>query len=212
MITKFKIFETKSLDGESLIKELKPHFKNVYAVSMHPSGQYLNELDVSFKFPDRYNEEIREIINKHGWYPSSINGRAFTESKLQNKLTDNYTIIFKQIEGDNVSDKIPKVLYHLSPTINDYSIKTKGLIFKSEKKRDAYPDRIYLSSNDFILKKISKELSWYNNEKMYSLWKINTSKCIIDKLFIDDATPNSYYIQSGTIPAEALEKIDEFKV
>jgi hypothetical protein len=114
-------------------------------------------------------EEVLIKLNTCGWFISTID--FFSNKKGISKLKDSITItsikniLKKYPEINNIDlyveakydlnitrDKLPRYLYHIIPSKFKKRIEKIGLLLKSNSKRSAHPDRIYLAVNKEIAK------------------------------------------------------------
>ena len=169
------------------------------------------------------------FINRHGWFPSSMNilylsGMNKTFIYNEKFLIDNISyinvvdIIYESkfnIELDN----IPNTLYHLS--IQEYEKKTMslGLIPKSKSKLSKHLDRIYLCVEiDDCYKLIDRMKIYYDMTKPYKskindkwvIYKIKTNNLNI-KLYNDPNYLNLGYYCIDNVPKSNIEIIDKEK-
>lgn len=184
------------------------------SVELHiDDGEYIL---VSKKLDKNMFDNVESILKLGGYYQADEN------------IDDYYT--YEKIYEEDIFDKLKQsgeieYLYHLTPSINDKKIQTKGLIPRSRNYRFKYPDRIYLLSNgDFrFLKLICKELIKpillfgtefeKNKVKKYSVYRIDFSKVENIKLYKDPNVRDfdSYFTMDNIRP-EWIEKIDEIKL
>jgi len=194
-----------SMYGRKLVSILRKYIDPDYYVEC-PLGPYGECIDVRFNNKDRvYSDRIKSIIKISGWYPSKLNGAKFREDE-EGVIG---TVEFKPKFGFEIVNKIPKKLYHVSPTKYDEKILRQGLKPMSGGKVDDYPDRIYVSDKISILEPLAKELGRHSNDKEYTIWSIDTSKINTDfKLYVDSTVSysHSFYIQGINISPEALIK------
>jgi len=156
-----------------------------------PMGRFLHSIDLVI-VDENDIDELKEILDKNNWYIESGRERHFI-------ITQKYV--------DDAKVKIPKVLYHTTPTKNVASILEYGLKPKSEDLRHKYPPRIYVADDDKSLKSLATELKRWKGDEDYSIIKIDTSGLDI-KLYIDStsAYKGHYYIQGiDVIPSKNLE-------
>lgn len=215
MIKKFENFNNlpKSLDSYELYNKLKILFNPDYLVD-RPSGHDLENIEISFNKNTHY-ADIKDIIDEANWYVHRINGGE--RSNINNENIRKIEI--KPIYSKSILKNIPKKLYHITPKKNLDSILEYGLICKNNFKLGLrYPPRIYLSSDIVGLKRISKELITYNDEKECVLLEISAKKLDIDYLYIDYSVnqsftnPTMFYIQNVNIPKELIKIKEIFSV
>lgn len=158
-----------------------------------PSGHFLHSIDLILT-DEKYLDDLKKILDDNNWY-------------LERGRSKSFTITQKYIKEAEV--KIPKKLYHITPTSNVESILTNGLKPKSEDLRHKFPPRIYVSDNINTLTPLSKELTRWKGKADYSILEINTSGLDF-KLYKDttSAYKGHYYIQDiDKIPSENISLI-----
>ena len=161
-------------------------------------------------------DNVESVLKLGGYYQADEN------------IDDYYT--YEKIYEEDIFDKLKQsgeieYLYHLTPSINDKKIQTKGLIPRSRNYRFKYPDRIYLLSNGdsrflkLICKELIKPILLFGTEfeknkvKKYSVYRIDFSKVENIKLYKDPNVRDfdSYFTMDNIRP-EWIEKIDEIKL
>ena len=145
-----------------------------------------------------------------GWELASIldsSGEPYNPTSNFINIKDNKQFIFRaKFDMEIERDKWPIFLYHLSPMSKETKILKKGLIPRSENKLLKHEDAIYMfnlineSKLDIEVENIAKMLSEKskNKEKIYSLYKIETSflqKNLI--LYVDPDFNNSYFTKDN---------------
>ena len=176
-------------------------------------GEYIL---VSKKLDKNMFDNVESVLKLGGYYQADEN------------IDDYYT--YEKIYEEDIFDKLKQsgeieYLYHLTPSINDKKIQTKGLIPRSRNYRFKYPDRIYLLSNGdsrflkLICKELIKPILLFGTEfeknkvKKYSVYRIDFSKVENIKLYKDPNVRDfdSYFTMDNIRP-EWIEKIDEIKL
>ena len=158
---------------------------------------YLNKIEHLFDHIDTF------IINRGGWFPSTMN---IIKTSSHNKISkyDFYEIIKIHDEIDSITIEyeskfdieemdIPSKLYHL--TIKEYSKKINkyGLIPKSKSKLSSHTDRIYLcKSYQDCIDLIPKMMFHYTGEKGENIYKLGK------KFFKKDIEPIIYEIDNSS--------------
>lgn len=187
-----EIHQIKSTNSFRMFKLLKtlPFIKYVDFLI----GRFSQSIDLILI--DKENiDDLKEIVDKHNWYIEHGDGRRF-------RITQKYV--------DAARVKIPKFLYHTTPSQNVESILSNGLKAKSEDIRHTYPPRIYVADNHESLKYLEKELKIWKSNEAYSIIKIDTSGLDME-LYIDgtSAYKGHYYIQEiNVIPSENLKLLN----
>jgi len=200
-----KMFENyfsnpKSKDSKKLYNELSPLFNPSYNLE-RPSGHSLEIIEMSFNTNTKY-EDVISIIEGSNWYV--VKSYKRDDGSLRK-------IDIRPIYSNFVKKRIPKFVYHISPSSNDNSITKNGLLARNEKKIGInYPDRIYVVSTMKSLPIFSKELNYYVGQSDWSVWKIDLSNLGLDFLYVDETVnqnlnkPIAFYLQNIDIPSNNL--------
>lgn len=168
------------------------------------------------------------IVNRGGWFPSTMNMIKITNiQKLSKYNFDDIIRIHDEIDSitieyeskfDTEESNIPDRLYHL--TIKEYQKKINkiGLIPKSKSKLSSHLDRIYVcKSKQDCVDLIPQMMMYYTGEKDESIYKlgktffnkditpviyeIDNSSKEIDKLYLDtNYGERGYYILNNILP------------
>jgi len=159
---------------------------------------------------------IKQYMKNRGWFVFSwsLSGRGET---LQIEIMPEKT--------DQLKD-VPAVLYHLTDTINIPSIEKKGLKPKSSSKQErTYGNRVYLFSNEELLKQqIEQNIEAHKEDGFWNpkLTKtLDMSVIALDanklkkgtKLYRDPefgGAPGAYYTFTD-IPKEAISQIKKYE-
>lgn len=184
------------------------------SVELHiDDGEYIL---VSKKLDKNLFNDVESVLKLGGYYQADEN------------IDDYYT--YEKIYEDDIFDKLKQsgeieYFYHLTPSINDNKIQSRGLIPRSKNYKFKYPDRIYLFSNGNVkfLKLVCKELIKpillfgtefeKNKVKQYSIYRIDFNKVENIKLYKDpNARGFDSYFTMDNIRPEWIEKIDEIKL
>lgn len=184
------------------------------SVELHiDDGEYIL---VSKNLDEKMFDNVESILKLGGYYQADEN------------IDDYYT--YEKIYEDDIFDKLKQsgeieYFYHLTPSINDNKIQSRGLIPRSKNYKFKYPDRIYLFSNGNVkfLKLLCKELMKpillfgtefeKNKVKKYSIYRIDFNKVENIKLYKDPNTRDfDSYFTIDNIRPEWIEKIDEIKL
>lgn len=133
-------------------------------------GGPANDFSIKIDITQNINlEEVLTKLNTCGWFVSTID--FFSDKKgiikLKNSITNSSIseILKKYPEINNIDlyleakydtnitrDKLPRYLYHIIPSKFKKRIEKIGLLLKSNSKRSAHPERIYLAANKEIAK------------------------------------------------------------
>ena len=129
-------------------------------------------------FPSFYtllltNNNFKGIFNYDSIYNiiDSNNNFIYLKLRFESKFEDS---LYK----NNLT--VPKICYHLSPTIYDSKIMYNGLIPKSKERKAHHPERIYLFYNindaQSLLNVLKLNDSNNNLDRKYTLFEINLDK------------------------------------
>jgi hypothetical protein len=163
------------------------------------------------------------MINRHGWFPSSMYIRNISGASNLMKYDQDYLIDKKNYFSDvtiiyepkyDIESEIPRYLYHLSiQEFNDKILKF-GLVPKSKNKLSKHLDRIYVCKDPNDCKHlINRMLIHYVHkyeDKLNLKWiiyKIDTDGLNL-KLFKDPNYNDGYYLVDN-IPPNNLSVFDK---
>lgn len=189
----------KSKLPKDLYNELLPLFEPKYNLE-RPSGHSLEVIEMKFNNIVKY-EDVIDIILDANWYVVEYykDGGVIIRIDIRPKYS-------RFIEND-----YPKIVYHISPSSNDTSIKNNGIRpLNSKKKGINFPPRIYVVSDLESFSSFQKELNYYINEKDWTIWEINLFDLGIDFLYVDETVsqnlnkPIAFYLQEINIPKENI--------
>lgn len=174
----------------------------------------------------------KSIVNRGGWFPSTMNINKLTNINKSSKYNfdeiirindeiDSITIIYES-KFDTEEVDIPNTLYHL--TIKEYSksINKMGLIPKSKSNLSSHLDRIYVCKNyQDCVDLIPKMMFYYTGEEDENIYKlgkkffkkditpiiyeIDNSSNIIDKLYLDINYGKRGYYVLNNIPKSKIK-------
>lgn len=191
--------EHKSMDSFELYKLLKPLFNPIYHIE-RPSGHSSEVIEMRFNSNTSYNDVI-DIIKNANWYVVSKNEDG-------DKIV---SIEIRPFYSNFIVKDYPKIVYHITPSANNDSIKENGLLAKNNNKKGVYyPNRIYVSSSIDSLLSIVKELNYYVDTKEWTIWQIDLSSLNLDFLYVDETVnqnllkPTAFYLQDINIPVSCL--------
>jgi hypothetical protein len=156
-----------------------------------PTGEFLETIDFIIK--NDFTQDFLNFLDKNGWYVAKHNNQNKGELKP-----------IYSIEG--AVDKIPTILLHATPTINNEDILNDGIKSSSEDLRHKYPNRIYLTSKLITIKQLIVEMKRYSGINDYSIFKIDGTK-LNTTLYKDDTCSyfDCYYIQDYNIPNSIIQ-------
>ena len=161
------------------------------------------------------------LINIFGWFPSFIKSTSKNGMKINigydKKWLDDKQPILNRVEliyesKFDISNKIPKNLYHLSSMEYKEKILSKGLIPKNKNKIGTHDKRIYVCKEpkycyDLIenFKFINYDIK--NMDKRWVIFKIKTNDLDI-KLYNDPNYIDKGYYLIDNIPSNNIEIYD----
>ncbi len=168
------------------------------------------------------------LINRHGWYPSSMS--ILDVFKFEHLFKYDEDIIFSndafrrfekmaiKYEGKyDIEVELPKRLYHLSIQEFESKVLKNGLVPKSKSKISKHLDRIFLCKDiNHCYGLIDQMANYYNNKSSKN--KINTKGIIYEidtnglniKLYKDPNYSEGYYCIDN-IPPTNIKIIDKEK-
>jgi hypothetical protein len=168
-------------------------------------------------------ENIKKLlvnINNFGWFPSFFRYKTKEDNIVADKWNDKIINIINKLESisitfeakfdEEIIEKIPEILYHISPTQNVDKILKVGLVPKSRSKASYHPDRVYLSNDLKDIENLGKKFNQKTGIKNWTILKINTDLIPGEyfKLYTDPNYEPGYYTLNN-IPPQAIEKIKE---
>jgi hypothetical protein len=187
-------------------------------------GNYKNNtFSLKFEFSEDKNkaysefEEIMRITNNCGYFCSNMKGEnkenefkifKYSLEKFKDLIDIEFNLINFSFEAkyDIIIERIPEVLYHLTPTRNVPKILKNGLVPKSRSKKAYHPDRIYLAKKIEDLSPLSIDFYEGTNIREWTILKINT-EIISDyfKIYKDPNFEDKGYYTLNTIHPIAIK-------
>lgn len=159
---------------------------------------------------DILNNLIKDA-NILGWFPSYIETKEYN-GKWDEKFfkEGEIELRFEAKFDEEIIEKIPEFLYHITPIQNSDKILKIGLVPKSRSKASYHPDRVYLSKDLEDIENLGEMFYQKTGIKNWSILKINTN--LIPggyfKIYKDPNYKQGYYTLNN-IPPLAIEKIKE---
>ena len=163
-------------------------------------------------------DKLIQLTNNLGWFPSYIRSDSYTgkynykifEKSFKTGNTVECNVEF-EAKYDFVIEKIPTLLYHVTPKQNLDKIKQVGLIPKSRSKASYHPERVYLTKNISDCKKLTNMFYKKTGIKEWSIIEIDTSKIPGDyfRLYEDPNFRTRGYYTLNNIPPISIEEVDE---
>jgi hypothetical protein len=167
-------------------------------------------------FSTDINTLLNGIINDAntlGWFPSFMETEEYT-GKWDKKYfkKGEIKLRFEAKFDEEVIERTPKILYHITPTQNANKILNIGLVPKSRSKASYHPDRVYLSKDLEDIENLGEMFYQKTGVKDWSILKIETDMVPGDylKLYTDPNYTQGYYTLNN-IPPQAIEKVKDIK-
>ena len=142
----------------------------------------------------KFIEELLVKTNNLGWFPSYFSspygGGKWAEKEIT-RLTDKgipFAVGFEaKFDIELYKDKIPKKLYHITPTKNIEKIKKIGLTPRSGSKIASHPERIYFADSVSNTKQLLGAMKQSDPKNInYSLIDIDSTDLPITTRFFKD--------------------------
>ena len=149
--------------------------------------------------------------NNLGWFPSFMETEEYTGKWDEKYFKEGeIKLRFEAKFNEEIVEKIPEILYHITPTQNSDKILKIGLVPKSRSKASYHPDRVYLSKDLKDIENLGEMFYQKTGVKDWSVLKIETDFVPGDylKLYTDPNYTQGYYTLNN-IPPQAIEKIKD---
>ena len=186
--------ETFSLDDT--VYERKFKIKNLFNNNMPIN---INNID----FSCCKNLDIEFKINRN---------RTLLDYENNNKFTDNFDILFKQIVKNNIPIDNSLDYYHLLEKVYEYRfyklIINYYILFIIYKNINKHTDDILFKNKDFILQKLDILFSVFNKLFKNTFFKLNEIKNIIDNTEKKDIVLESQRIQESEKYTSELKELN----
>ena len=157
---------------------------------------------------------IIKDANNLGWFPSFMETEDHT-GKWDEKYfkKGEIKLRFEAKFDEEIVEKIPEILYHITPTQNADKILKIGLVPKSRSKASYHPDRVYLSKDLEDIENLGEMFYQKTRIKNWTILKIDTNMVPGDylRLYTDPNYEQGYYTLNN-IPPQAIEKIKEINI
>jgi hypothetical protein len=159
-------------------------------------------------------DELLRYANNLGWFPSFIlspKQKGKFDRSLYNEKGS--TVRFEAKFDEELVDKTPATLYHITPTKYADKILSKGLAPRSGSKASYHPERIYLSKNIKDVEQLSTRMGAIAKERYYTILKITTNKIPGGylRLYKDPNYMNMGFYTLNNIPPQAIEKLRDIE-
>ena len=156
------------------------------------------------------NSIIKDADNL-GWFPSFMETEEYTGKWNEKYFKEGeIKLRFEAKFDEEIVEKIPEILYHITPTQNSYKILKIGLVPKSRSKASYHPDRVYLSKDLEDIENLGEMFYQKTGIKDWSILKIETDFVPGNylRLYIDPNYTQGYYTLNN-IPPQAIEKVKD---
>lgn len=213
-----------------MLKILLEKYKKEYAINLEEGltkttnlGKTVNILKRNFPELeiDSYNEDnifivkgltqdtintLLKYTNNLGWFPSWINSPFYIGKYSEEQDINSTSIIRFEAKYDEKIDKIPNILYHITPAQNTEKILAKGLSPRSRRKATYHPERVYILKDRSQAEDLTDKFYQKTGETIWDLLKIDTTKIPGDylKLYKDPNYVYGFYTLNN-IPPQAIQ-------
>jgi hypothetical protein len=181
--------------------------------------EYIKEANafavVFHNIPEYKLKDFINYANNLGWFPSYMktdNYKGKWNVKAYNTIITK--VFFEAKFDEELVDKIPEVLYHITPSINTDKILKIGLSPKSRSKVAYHPERVYLGISEDSVQKLSHRMYQITGSRKWTILKINTD--LIPggyfRLYKDSNYANKGFYTQNNIPPTAIEKIKDIEL
>lgn len=210
--------------GES-IYILKKHFPNwIFQYEKGDKDFTIEILKLRDKIEIKDFEKLLPLLSNLGYFISymEIYGEdivikdRYNEKVVKNSFNNEkiYSIYLEcEAKFDQKVNKIPDILYHITPLRNWEKIKKVGLVPKSRSKKSYHPDRVYLGKDETHIIQLAPKFYQSTGLDRWVLLKIDTEMIPGDylKLYYDPNFKYGYYTLNN-IPPQAIEKIKDINL
>ncbi len=168
-------------------------------------------------FNTNINTLLNGIIkdaNNLGWFPSFMETEEYTGKWDKTYFKEGeIKLRFEAKFDEEIIEKIPKILYHITPTQNVDKILKIGLVPKSRSKRSYHPERVYLGKDEKNTIKLAPKFYQDTGINKWVLLKINTDSIPANylRLYYDPNFKYGYYTLNN-MPPQAIEKVKDIKL
>lgn len=202
------LIKTTNIDKTLNILEKKYLSKFIFTKNINTNTFYIKT------FSTNINTLLNGIIkdaNNLGWFPSFMETEEYVGKWDEKYFKEGeIKLRFEAKFDEEIVEKIPPVLYHITPTQNVNKILKIGLVPKSRSKASYHPDRVYLSNYLEDIEDLGEMFYQKTGEKNWTILKINTDLIPGEyfKLYTDPNYEPGYYTLNN-IPPQAIEKVKE---
>lgn len=168
-----------------------------------------------------YFEKLVSLLNNVGYFISYVevygdgikikdqHSEKIVKNAFQNPKVHS---IYLECEAkfDQKVNKIPEILYHVTPLSSWVKIQKVGLVPKSRSKKSYHPERVYLGKSEQHTIELAPKFYEVTGLKDWVLLRVDTSLVPGDymKLYYDPNYKYGYYTINN-IPPQAIEKVKD---
>lgn len=173
----------------------------------------------------QYFDELLPLLNNLGWFISwtevltkdSSTQDKYKEAAVRKALEDDSVISIAlgcEAKFDQKVNKIPDVLYHVTPNQNWDKIKNVGLVPKSRSKASYHPERVFLAKTEKYAEDLGKKFYRKTGIKDWTLLRIDTALIPGDyfRLYKDPNYKGRGYYSLNNIPPQAIQHLRDIKL
>ena len=172
-----------------------------------------NTFEVTFHQIDKSNlDKFLKYANNLGWFPSYITTSLYKGKWDENVYSNDLSKIrFEAKFDEEIVEKIPDFLYHITPTQNANKILDTGLVPKSRSKASYHPERVYLGKSIEGVEKLASQMYQRTGDLSFTILRIDTN--VVPggylRLYTDPNYSKEAYYTLNNIPPQAIEKIKD---
>lgn len=175
-----------------------------------------NTFEVTFHQIDKSNlDKFLKYANNLGWFPSYITTSLYKGKWDENVYSNDLSKIrFEAKFDEEIVEKIPDFLYHITPTQNANKILNVGLVPKSRSKASYHPERVYLGKSIEGVEKLAPQMYQRTGDLSFTILKIDTNMVPGGylRLYTDPNYSKEAYYTLNNIPPQVIEKIKEINL
>jgi hypothetical protein len=173
-------------------------------------------------FEATFNQVDKNILNGFlkyannlGWFPSYITTLSYRgkwDEKLYNSELSK--IRFEAKFDEEVIEKTPPELFHITPTQNAKKILQIGLVPKSRSKAAYHPERVYLGRSIEDVERLASRMYQETGYTNFSILKVDTTFIpgSYFRLYKDPNYKDKGYFTLNNIPPTAIKKIKDINL
>jgi hypothetical protein len=160
-------------------------------------------------------DRFLKYIDNLGWFPSWLSTSKYAGKWNKKLFNGNRSEITFEAKFDKqIVEKIPSILYHITPTQNSDKILKIGLVPKSRSKASYHPERVYLGKSMEGIEDLAPLMYQKTGNKNFTLLKINTETIPGDylKLYTDPNYSKEAYYTLNNIPPQSIEIVKNIEL